>query len=122
MESTSQPAQAEIIASTLDHHHFRFSNEYELHAGVAQVLTSMGLEFHKEVLLAPKNRIDFLVGRIGIEIKIDMSLAGVTRQLWRYADSDQIEAIILVTTRHAHRALPLEMKGKPIFVVYLLNL
>lgn len=113
---------ATAIAANLEQYKFSFANEWDLHNGVAQVLASLGLDFQKEVVLAPKNRIDFLVGKVGIEIKVDMSLAGVTRQLWRYADSEKIESLILVTTRHAHRGLPLEMKGKPIFIVYLLNL
>jgi hypothetical protein len=122
MDPSSAAATAETIAQAIERRQFHYSNEWELQRGVAIVLDELKLEFHKEVVLGPKQRIDFLVGKVGIEVKVDMSLAGVTRQLWHYADSPQIEALILVTTRHVHRGLPLEMKGKPLFVIYLLNL
>lgn len=121
MESQST---IDFIAKSLEQHQFRFSNEAELQLGVQQVLSSLNLSAVREWVLAPRSRIDFLLPqeKIGIEIKVDMSLEGVTRQLWRYADSPAIESLILVTTRHIHQQLPLEMKGKPLRVVYLLNL
>lgn len=120
MDALAQPA-AELIASTINRQRFRFANEWELQRGIALVLTSLGLSFKSEVKLGPGDRIDFLVADIGIEVKVDMGLAGVTRQLWRYADYPEIQTFILVTTRHIHQQLPLEMKGKQILVVYLLN-
>ncbi len=113
---------AKSVAASIASYKFSYKNEWELQRGVALMLTELGLEFKKEVLLGPKQRIDFLVGNVGIECKVDMDLAGVTRQLWHYADSPRIDSLILVTTRHAHCGLPLEMKGKPIFVVHLLSL
>jgi hypothetical protein len=119
MEST-----VKLIVEALEQHQFSYNNEWELQAGIAKVLTETGLEFKKEVKLGPKQRIDFLLPeeKIGIEVKIDGALGTVTRQLWHYMDSDQIEAVILVTTRHVHQNLPLGMKGKLLRVVYLLNL
>jgi|SRR5271157_2996630 len=126
MDHSSSPAaaRAEVIAAAIDRWQFHYSNEWELQAGVAKVLADLEILFRREVTLGPKQRIDFLLpdDKIGIEVKVDMSLAGVTRQLWHYADSPQIEALILVTTRNTHRGLPEEMKGKPLFVVYLLSL
>jgi hypothetical protein len=122
VEPSSQPA-AQLIADAIWQQKFRFSNEWELQRGIATVLTGLGLEFKAEVKLGAKDRIDFLVvsQKVGIEVKVDGSLAAVTRQLWRYADHPDISCFILVTTRSAHQRLPMEMKGKPILVVYLLN-
>ena len=43
--------------------------EYDIHAAVARALTEAGLEFEHEYRLGPRRRIDFRVGRIGIEVK-----------------------------------------------------
>ncbi len=45
------------------------SEEYQLHDAVAKRLAGAGLFFYKEHRLGPRNRIDFLVGGIGVECK-----------------------------------------------------
>lgn len=110
------------VADEVNRHSFRFSHESDLQTGIAQLLTSLSVPFRREVVLSPKDRIDFLLSeKVGIEVKIDMSLAAVTRQLWRYVDFPEIERLILVTTRQRHTQVPDEMKGKPIRTVYLVN-
>jgi len=103
---------------------FVFSNEIELHLGIAQLLDGLGVHYQTEVIMTPEDRIDFLLNldneeKVGLEAKVDGSLASVTRQLWRYADSPLIDTLLLVTTRSKHRVQPAEMNGKPIFVVVL---
>jgi DNA-binding sugar fermentation-stimulating protein len=117
-------AQAELITQAIYNTKFRFCNEITLQRGIANVLQGLNLEFQREVKLTPKDRIDFLVGdsqKIGIEVKVSVGLAVVTRQLWRYADCPEVAELILVTTRWQHQQLPAEMKGKSISVVYLIN-
>jgi hypothetical protein len=116
---------AEELAKTLVFYRFRYKNEKELQAGVAECLVSLEVTFVAEWPLSPQDRVDFFVeGGTGIECKTNDSrggagLAAVTRQLWRYAKSDKIKSIILITTRAKHRDLPKEILGKPLFVVYL---
>jgi hypothetical protein len=114
------------LASSLVSFRFRYKDEKELQAGIAQCLTAWELPFIPEYKLNAKDRVDFLVvpNGIGIECKTNdsrggASLSSVTRQLWRYAKNDDIKAIILVTTRSKHRDLPSEILGKPLYVVYL---
>ncbi len=104
------------------HHH----NEKGLQHGVGIVLAGRGLEFTPEVPLSPRDRIDFLVGDVGIECKSNdsnggTSLAAVTRQLMRYAYSDRVKELILMTTMSKHRNLPPEMNGKPLYIVHILS-
>ena len=117
---------ADELAAALVNFRFRYKDEKELQAGVAQCLAVLGLPFIPEYSLNTKDRVDFLLvpDGIGIECKTDDSrggagLSSVTRQLWRYAKSDEVKAIILITTRSKHRDLPSEILGKPLFVVYL---
>ena len=105
---------------------FRYNNEKELQAGVFQALTALEVPFVPEYPLNPQDRVDFFVNveGIGIEVKTNDSkggagLSAVTRQLWRYAKSDEIKSLILITTRSKHRDLPPEILGKPLLVVYL---
>ena len=43
--------------------------EYDLHAEVSAALDRAGINHSHEYRLAPRCRIDFLAGRVGIEIK-----------------------------------------------------
>lgn len=60
-----------------------------------------------------------MVEGTGIEVKIKGSLTEVTRQVHRYAQSEQVESLILITARGSHRGLPREMNGKRVIVIYL---
>ena len=117
---------ASELASALCFYRFRYKDEKELQAGVAQCLEMLKVPFVPEYPLNKSDRVDFFVaaGGIGIECKTNDSrggagLAAVTRQLWRYAKNDEVKAIILITTRAKHRDLPKEIFGKPLYVVYL---
>jgi len=95
---------------------FRFVTEAELQDGVATALCDARIRFEREVTLGPRDRIDFMVGRIGIEVKTDGSLAAVTRQLFRYAQHDRIDDLILVTAMRRHDQLPVRINGRKIAV------
>jgi len=115
-------ATALYIATKLDGFKFHFNSERDLQQGIAIVLSSfLHLDWKPEVKLSRIDRIDFLVGKIGIEAKTGGSLAAVTRQLFRYAARPEISELVLVTTKASHRTLPNEINGKPLFVVYLLK-
>jgi hypothetical protein len=117
---------AEELTSALCFYRFRYKDEKELQAGVAQCLTKLKVPFISEYPLNEKDRVDFFIkaGGIGVECKTNDSrggagLAAVTRQLWRYAKNDEVKTLVLITTRSKHRDLPKEILGKPLYVVYL---
>ena len=93
--------------------------ERHLHALVASALSAAGVEFRHEAVIAPRCRIDFLAGSVGIEVKRgrhdSKRLAG---QAARYLASPMLSALILVTTDRA--IVPGEIAGKPV-VVFGLN-
>ena len=111
----------ELICKCLYQKRFRFNEEIGLQLAIAEELKYQEIRFVREVRLSPKDRIDFMCGPIGIEVKIFGSTSDVTRQLWRYAQLPQIDAMILVTTRSVHRDVPAEILEKPVFIVHLLN-
>ena len=94
-------------------------SESELGDALARRLTDSGVEFEREVWLNDTDRIDFMVGKVGVELKLKGPVSAVTRQLSRYAQSARVDTLVLVTTRFAHKAVPMQLCRKPIKVVYV---
>lgn len=93
-------------------------SEEELHALIAEALMSAGIEAVHEVRLAPRCRIDFLVGDIGIEIKKNRPQRGkMMMQLERYAACGQVSQLIVVAPRGVN--LPGYIGGKRIVMIAL---
>jgi hypothetical protein len=109
------------LAELLYRSRLSFQDEKQLQDDITAVLERAGIKSEAEVSLTPKDRIDFLCGDTGIEVKVGSSPSMVQRQLWRYAQSPQIASLILVTTRSSHKELGGEMLGKPVHVVHLIN-
>lgn len=99
-----------------------FGVEQRLQDALEAVLIDIGVTFEREVTLRKGDRIDFLVGSIGIECKIDSSMNTVASQLLRYAESDRISGLILVTTRNTHRFGANELLSKPFRVMRITGL
>lgn len=98
------------------------SSEADLHLAIAQVLTSAGVRFEREVVLSRKDRIDFLADPdVGIEAKIDGSRSSLLRQIDRYAALDRIGAIVVVTNRARLLDMPTTLRGKPVHAISLLG-
>lgn len=108
----------EALHSLLTSYQFHFTNEMELQVGIEQVLIGQQISFVREYELNAANRIDFMVGSIGVEIKVGHSYASVIRQLHRYAKFDEIDALMLVTTRLQHQ-MPITINEKPLLTVNL---
>jgi len=116
----SLDAIAEGITAALQRHPPRAANEAELQAILWDHLQAIDRRTVREHVLTRADRIDFLLGRVGIEVKVKGSSADVTRQLWRYADSPQIDGLLLVTTKREHRRVIGEsatFKGKPVLML-----
>ena len=92
--------------------------EEELHAQVMRALQADSLEAQHEVRLAPRCRIDFMCGSVGIEIKKSRPVrAKLIEQLTRYAACDQVEALIVAAPRGVN--MPREICGKRIIMIAL---
>ena len=92
--------------------------EYDIHAAIARALSGAGLEFEHEYRLGPRRRIDFRVGRVGIEVKKGRPASSQLReQLRRYLESDALDAVIVVAQRVTW--VPEAICGKPVRLVSL---
>lgn len=101
---------------------FRFSNEAALQAQIADALMRLGEPHKREHKLGTAGRIDFLVGRVGIEVKVQGATSEIGWQLLRYAEHRDIDGLLLVTAKALHTALPGRMNDKPLRVYHLLQL
>lgn len=93
------------VVEAIRGHRFGYVNEDELQRGLAEVLTGYGLPVEREVCLDNRSRIDLLVGRVGVEVKVGGSASALRHQAERYAESDRLDAVVIVTSR-LHHGLP----------------
>ena len=121
-ERLAASAAAIRVCQVLQRYPLQHVSEAELQAEISAALAAAGIQNDREVALSDRrSRIDVLAGRVGIEVKIDGSVAAVNRQLARYALCPEIDALVLVTTRAKHSARLEECHGKPIFVCSLIG-
>jgi hypothetical protein len=117
--SNREEVTVDDIVRAVKSHRYRFTCEIELHQGITRALEAASLNFSYEASLSPTDRPDFLLDGIVVEVKIDGTLAAVTRQLHRYARYESVRGLVLVTSRARHMAQPATMQGKPVRQVFV---
>lgn len=96
------------------------ANEPELAAQFEELLAAEEVEYKREYELAPEDRPDFFVHRrVAVEIKTAGSFTNVVRQISRYAEHEQVDMVLLVTTRSEHRQMPPYLSGTPVVVYWV---
>lgn len=99
----------------------RTTSEYDLHALVRRALFDARVDFRHEARVAPRRRIDFLCGTVGVEVKRGRPFpAPLMRQLAAYAGSGEVTCLVLVAERPPRLADT--VAGKPLRVVSLYKL
>ena len=93
-------------------------SEEQLHEQAAEAFARAGLEAAHEVRLAPRCRIDFMVGGVGVEIKKKRpQRAPLIAQLTRYANCPQVERLVVLAPHGVD--LPKSIGGKPVMMMSL---
>ena len=115
----TQTVSPEAIIELLGRHSFHCANEDELQRAVATVLAHESVGFRREVRLTPRDRVDFMVGSIALELKVQTDPKSVFRQALRYAEHRDVTAVIVSSTTHHALRLPLVANGKPLFGMQL---
>jgi hypothetical protein len=111
----------DAVAAALRGYRFPVAVESDLQLAIEVVLAGadVGAVRREYELGRAHGRIDFYLPnlRCGVELKCDGSPASVRRQLMRYAMSDEIDGLVLVTTRGRLGEQPDTLNGKPVAVV-----
>lgn len=105
---------ARRIVAICERSRINVSTEGSAHLSLSEALRAQGVEVQDEVPLNAKDRIDMLIGAVGVEVKIKGQRRDIYRQLQRYAASDRIEALVLVTSAPWPASIR-EIGGKPFF-------
>ena len=96
---------------------FPLNDEKRLQAMLSDELTAAGMDHRREVVLAPGDKVDFMLGSVAIEVKIRESKRNIYNQCARYMEHDSVSALVLLTATAI--GLPPEIFGKPIYYVSL---
>lgn len=105
------------IRNFIGRHRFPITDEKETQREIEKALAGAGMDFGREVRLSDQDTVDFMVGKVALEVKLKGSPMKIYRQLARYAEHESVEAILLVTARSM--TLPATINGKPAAVVSL---
>jgi hypothetical protein len=102
----------EIIRAALAKYRLTFADEKQLQDQLAKIFLAEGLHFNREVSISPKDRLDFLIQEIAIEVKVGGSEESHLRQMKRYNDHPMVAGTLLISTRKYN--LPETLSGKPV--------
>lgn len=86
------------LAEFLGRHRFRLNAERALQDDIQAVFDRAGIAHRREYRLLGAGIVDFMVGTVAIEVKIDGAKRDIHRQCARYADHPEVEGLILATT------------------------
>lgn len=106
---------AKELTAVLLRKRFTLATEKDVQAEIDQVLRSTVPNHRREVVLDDKNEIDFMVGSVGIEVKIKGNKSAIFKQLQRYCEFDEITDLIFVTSKTV--GIPVTINNKNIYVV-----
>lgn len=100
------------LATHLGRYAYRYGDEIQLHERIAEVLTLHGFEFERERVLDPRNRADFWLDGLVIEVKVGGSFSDALHQVGRYIKLPDVTGVILAGTP---RWAANELVAKPIW-------
>ena len=114
--SGDSPSMIKIaeIKEAIGKYRYNIQSEMDLHRSLEEVFNVAGIDYVHEYALGKTGAIDFFIDGIGIEVKTKGSPSAIIRQLHKYLEHDEIECILLVTTRNTHRVIPREISGKTV--------
>lgn len=110
------PSPREIIR-VIGSHRYDLADEAVCQAQMAEALTAAGVQHQREVVIGPGERIDFMIGDVGVEVKLRGGKRAIHGQCQRYCRCAAVKALILTSNRTL--GLPAEMEGKPVHFLHL---
>ncbi|AHJ13135.1 DUF5131 family protein [Sulfurospirillum multivorans] len=107
------------VGMSLSKRRLNLSDEKLLQNDIASAFDHSSIAYEREVKIKDKSIVDFMIGTLAIEVKIrgNGSAMSIYRQIERYCDSDQVEAILLLTSKTM--TLPETINGKAVYVLSL---
>lgn len=111
------------VLTELPRYRYSFSNEADLHEGIAEVLDTAGISYQREFIAGPHSRFDFLCdGGVVLEAKVEGSFAEALTQAGKYCAIPSVTAVVIVSGlawTGAQLKPDAEVNGKPLSLVRL---
>lgn len=109
------PPTVDDIADLLGRYRISGLHEDKVQKDIAAIFDQHDITHTREARLSARDRIDFLVGNVGVEVKTQGSLPALLRQLSRYATHENVTSLLLVTaTPRLLVGLPDTIGGVPL--------
>lgn len=120
MRTQSPAALSARVASLIHGTRINVTNEAMAQDGIHLALCDSFPEIRREVRLSSRDRVDLMAGAVAVEVKVKtrQSRREILKQLERYAEHDQVEAIVLATAAPWPGTIS-ELNGKPLVVASL---
>lgn len=106
------------LAALLGRFRFAQVTERELQDSIARILVDARIGFEREPELSERDRIDFLIDGLGVEVKCQGGLSALTRQAQRYLLHDRVAELAVVSTLARLCAVP-DMQGKKVTAIHV---
>ena len=118
---TTTILSARQLAEFLYQRPFRIASERMLQDDVERAFISEGIAYEREKRLSATDRVDFLVGRTALELKVKGQRRRHQAQIERYASHDCVDAVVLLTNVPMARSAvsTIGPMKKPCFYVFL---
>lgn len=113
IQSTTFNQEIERIFSAIKYKNYTLSNEKKVQIQLLSHFKSAGLDAKREVHLSNDSIIDFMIGDIGIEVKVKGAAFGILKQCERYCEFDQVKCLLLISAKFI--GFPEEINGKPCY-------
>jgi len=105
------------IIKLLSTKRFIITDEKELQKSIEDVFKASGAQYKREFILDQKNRPDFFIDGIAIEIKIKGNAKKIYKQCERYCQFNNVKSLLLITNRSM--GFPEQINGKDCYIMNL---
>lgn len=105
------------IVAFIEARRLSLTSEKRAQQDLESELVRAGIEHRREVRLSRHDIIDFMIGAVGIEMKIKGQRREIYAQCARYCEHSEVKALVLAT--NAAMGMPTEICGKPVLIARL---
>jgi hypothetical protein len=120
MRTIAPHDQAARIAALIHGTRINVTNEALAQDGIHLALRNALPDIRREVRLSSRDRVDLMAGAVAVEVKVKsrQNRREILKQLERYAEHDEVKAIVLATAAAWPGDIS-ELNGKPLVVASL---
>ncbi|NUB14033.1 hypothetical protein GAY28_15840 [Azospirillum brasilense] len=118
MTTADLSAHLTAVVAAIRSRRLPLGHEKETQAAISDALTAAGIEHVRERRIGARDILDhFTVGGVAVEVKLRGGKRDIHRQLCRYAEHEEVKALVLASS--VAMGLPPSINGKPLVAISL---